>query len=117
KKFIAAAAVAALGFVRVASAADMPTKAPVMAAPTPVLSWTGFYLGFQGGAAWSKFTINEQASSGNNSLTAANSTKKSSGEVGIYGGYNYQFSQGFILGGEADFTWTRLSGGAPPFAL
>jgi outer membrane immunogenic protein len=117
KKFVAAAALAALGFVGVASAADMSTKVPVMAAPTPVFSWTGFYLGAQGGAAWSNSTIDEQASFGNNSGTATNSIKNNSGEVGIYGGYNYQFSQGFILGGEADFNWTHLSGVTPPFAL
>ena len=110
KKLVVAAAAAALGFVSVASAADMPTKAPVMAAPTPVFSWTGFYLGVQGGAAWSNSTIDEQASFGNNNFNAANySIKDRSGEVGIYGGYNYQFSQAFILGGEADFNWTHLS--------
>ena len=118
KKLVVAAAAAALGFVSVASAADMPTKAPVMAAPTPVFSWTGFYLGVQGGAAWSNSTIDEQASFGNNNFNAANySIKDRSGEVGIYGGYNYQFSQGFILGGEADFNWTHLSGVTPPFSL
>jgi outer membrane immunogenic protein len=117
KKFVVAAAVAALGFVGVASAADMPTKVPVMAAPTPVFSWTGVYLGAQGGAAWWRLTSNEKATIGNNSLTYANSTKDTSGEAGIYGGYNYQFSQGFILGGEADFNWTHLSGVTPPFEL
>lgn len=117
RKFVVAAAVAALGFVGVASAADMPTKAPVTAAPTPGSSWTGFYLGVQGGANWSNFSINEQASFGANSVTAANSMKNASGEAGIFGGYNYQFSQGFLLGGEADFNWTHLSGVTPPFAL
>jgi len=117
KKLVVATAIAALGFVGVASAADMPIKAPVMAAPAPALSWTGFYIGIQGGAAWSKFKINEQASFSSNSATAANSTAKSSGEAGIYAGYIYQFSQGFILGGEADFNWTHLSGASPPFEL
>lgn len=118
KKFVVAAAVSALGFVGVASAADMPTKVPVMAAPTPVFSWTGFYLGVQGGAARSNSAIDEQASFGNNSFSAANySIKDRSGEVGIYGGYNYQLNRVFLLGGEADFNWTRLSGIAPPFEL
>jgi outer membrane immunogenic protein len=115
KKFVVAAAVAALGFVGVASAADMPTKVPVMA-PTPVFSWTGFYLGVQGGAARSNSAIDEQASF-SNSLTANTPIKDTSGDVGIYGGYNYQFSRVFLLGGEADFNWTHLSGVAPPFAL
>src|SRR4026209_2004205 len=97
KKLVVAAAAGAPGVVSGARAAGMPTKAPVMAAPTPVFSWTGFYLGVQGGAAWSNSTIDEQASFGNNNFNAANySIKARSGEVGIYGGYNYQFSQGFI---------------------
>src|SRR3984957_20794797 len=33
-----------------AMAADMPVKA--MPAPAPVASWTGFYIGINGGGAW-----------------------------------------------------------------
>src|SRR3984957_2702554 len=33
-----------------AMAADMPVKA--MPAPTPVATWTGFYVGINGGGAW-----------------------------------------------------------------
>ena len=116
KKFVVAAAVAALGFVGVASAADIPAKAPVVA-PTPVFSWTGFYLGVQGGAARSNSAIDGQASFSTTIRNANYSIKDTSGDVGIYGGYNYQFSQVFLLGGEADFNWTRLSGIAPPFEL
>ena len=107
------AAVAVFGFASIASAAPV-SNAPVAA---PVYNWTGFYLGVQGGAASSVFTTSEQASFSTNSNAGAISAKDSSGEVGIYGGYNYQTSQGFILGGEADFNWTRLSAVTDPFAL
>jgi outer membrane immunogenic protein len=30
--------------------------------------------------------------------------------LGVFGGFNFQNSQGLILGGEADFNWTGLSG-------
>jgi len=44
-------AAAALGFTGTAYAADMPLlKAPPMAAP----SWTGFYIGVNGGGAWGR---------------------------------------------------------------
>ena len=45
---------AVLGFaiVQSASAADLPTKAPLMAPAAPV-SWTGFYVGVHAGAGWS----------------------------------------------------------------
>ena len=46
----ALAAVAVVGFASVASAADMPLKAPVI---TPAAySWTGFYVGANGGYGW-----------------------------------------------------------------
>jgi outer membrane immunogenic protein len=42
---------APLGVAGVASAADMPVKAP-KAAPPPAFDWNGFYIGVYGGAAW-----------------------------------------------------------------
>jgi outer membrane immunogenic protein len=120
KKIIAAAAVAACAsasVVSAASAADMPAKAPMMAAPAAGPNWTGFYAGIQGGANWSNFSVEEHAAFSTITAAATNSTKNASGEVGIYGGYNYQFSQGFVLGGEADFNWTHLSGTTPAFSL
>ena len=49
-KLILSAAIALLG-VSTASAADLPVKAPPMAAP-PVWNWTGFYIGGNVGGAW-----------------------------------------------------------------
>src|SRR5947208_16481115 len=49
KKIIAVAA-ALLGSASVASAADMAVKARPYAAPAPVFSWTGCYVGVHGGA-------------------------------------------------------------------
>ena len=47
---VAAAAVAAFGFVGAASAADMAVKAPIYKAPPVALyNWTGFYVGVQVG--------------------------------------------------------------------
>ena len=37
----------------IASAADLPVKAPVPA-PAPVYSWTGFYIGGHVGALWTR---------------------------------------------------------------
>src|SRR6185312_82427 len=45
-------AVLGLAIVQSASAADLPTKAPLMAPAAPV-SWTGFYVGVHAGAGWS----------------------------------------------------------------
>jgi len=53
KLLIAGAALAAL-IGTPALAADMPLKAPLPAAPA--WSWTGFYLGLNGGGAWGTST-------------------------------------------------------------
>jgi len=37
-----------------ASAADMPVKAAPVAAPAPVFTWTGCYIGVEGGGAWGR---------------------------------------------------------------
>ena len=48
KKLFVAAIAAASFFTAPAFAADMPVKA----APAPIFSWNGFYVGAYGGAAW-----------------------------------------------------------------
>lgn len=54
------AAVAAIGFASAATAADMPTKAPVYKAPAQFpINWTGFYVGGHVGAAWSHLTMTD----------------------------------------------------------
>lgn len=45
------AVAASLGFAQAASAADMPTKAP-MAPVAAAINWTGFYVGIEGGGQW-----------------------------------------------------------------
>jgi outer membrane immunogenic protein len=46
-----------LGVVQAASAADMPTKMPVKAAPIVApYNWTGFYVGVNAGGAWNRNT-------------------------------------------------------------
>lgn len=51
-QWVALAAVAAVSYAFVASAADMPIKAPVKT--PPVYSWTGCYVGAQAGYGWGK---------------------------------------------------------------
>jgi outer membrane immunogenic protein len=40
-----------------ARAADMAVKAPLVKAPPPAFSWTGCYLGANGGGAWTQTTM------------------------------------------------------------
>ena len=58
---LAIAAIAAL-LGTPALAADMDVKAS--APPPPAWSWTGFYIGVQGGAGWGTTTFNATSSNG-----------------------------------------------------
>jgi outer membrane immunogenic protein len=104
-----------LGLVGSALAADMPIKAPVVAANT----WTGFYLGIDGGGvrglnSTDSFT---QTGDGNNPgcifgcfdpvVFAKSPTWGGTG--GVYGGYNWQFDPSWVIGVEADWSKTALS--------
>src|SRR5262245_33191295 len=44
--------IAAVAFAQLASAADLPRKAPPAPPPPPPLSWTGFYVGVNAGGNW-----------------------------------------------------------------
>ena len=49
----AIAAVSTIALTQVASAADLPRKAPYYMPPLPpIYSWTGFYVGLNAGAGW-----------------------------------------------------------------
>src|SRR5580700_9201657 len=109
----------------VASAADMPVKAP-HAAPPPAFDWNGFYIGVYAGAAWM-----DQASTSDPCQTpsifpacvigangnffggfAPNATydMKSSFNGGGRIGYNWQPTPYTLLGLENDFGYLHLKG-------
>jgi outer membrane immunogenic protein len=94
KKVLLAALMA--GVASSAMAADLPTRkappAPAYYAP-PAFSWTGFYVGVNGGWAG--------GSSG------ADFGSPDGGLVGGTVGYNYQIGQ-FVVGLEGDWDWADL---------
>jgi outer membrane immunogenic protein len=99
---LACVGIAALGGV--AAAADLPPaggapyyKAPAVYAP-PAYTWSGFYLGINGGGAW-----------GTSSWTTPGSFDTSGGFVGGTIGYNYQMDQA-VLGVEGDIDWADING-------
>jgi outer membrane immunogenic protein len=96
------AAVAAIGFASVASAADMPAKAPVYkAAPVAMYNWTGFYVGLNAGGSWG-----HQDNSLVDTTTGITLLENSDHIDGFIGGgqigYNWQVNQ-WVFGLEADF--------------
>jgi hemoglobin/transferrin/lactoferrin receptor protein len=87
-----------LPFGRPASSRNMP--------------WTGFYLGAQAGYGFGAIDGTTTPIDGSaNAIAASESADQSL--AGIFGGaqagYNHQFSNGFVLGLEADFAYMRLA--------
>lgn len=102
-----------------ALAADLPMltrkAAPVFVPPPPVMSWTGFYIGVNGGYAGDQFKypfsgfLEEDGDTVINGAGNANLT--SSGFLGgAQAGYNYQFATSWVGGVEADIDATSITG-------
>jgi outer membrane immunogenic protein len=100
-------------------------KAPVYKAPppVPVYSWTGFYVGVEGGYAWRdrsvSFSPNDAAGAAGLGSTnplvspiaagpAGFTNKGSFG--GIEAGYNWQFDRSWVAGVEADINASDIHG-------
>lgn len=120
-----------------ASAADLPSikSAP---APTPLMTWTGFYAGLNVGAGTGSSPISISglpydpwAQSNNDfhrilnsasnpwwntetGLISMNSQSRSISQLGVIGGlqfgYNYQFANNIVVGAETDFQGSSING-------
>jgi outer membrane immunogenic protein len=111
KKFLLST-VALVAFAAPAAAADLAarpyTKALPPAAAT-VMSWTGFYIGVQGGGGWG--TSDETYFNAPNTATfvGTQSYDTSGGFAGGVVGYNWQ-SGAFVFGIEGDYHWADING-------
>jgi len=99
------------GFVGAASGADLPrtyAKAPAIVAP--VYDWSGFYIGLNGGGAWSHECLTITNVAGNavfpNSEGCHNAT---GGLAGGQIGYRWQTAS-WVFGVEAQGDWASLTG-------
>ena len=119
---------AAIALTQIASAADLPRKAPAYTAPPPpVFSWTGFYVGGNAGWGWLRdsgetFCINPAGilnGPGCNAQTATGDQIRGDGFIGgAQAGYNWQINN-WVLGVEADFQGADIKGSvaAPIFLV
>jgi outer membrane immunogenic protein len=102
--FLACVGVAAL--TGAAAAADLyrPAPAPYYKAPAyaPAYTWSGFYIGVNGGWGWG-------SSSWDSVSAPTGDFDISGGVVGGTLGYNYQFQQA-VLGVEGDVDWSDIDG-------
>ena len=99
---------ASLGFVQVASAADMPTKAPIVRAPMAVsYNWTGFYVGAQGGYGWGRSDETYLLTPNTATFIGSQAYDTNGGIAGRVFGYNWQHRM-FVLGAEGDINWSGV---------
>lgn len=103
KKFIAS--VIALGGVALAS--SVAAQSP----PPPVYTWTGFYIGVNGGGAsmvGPSRSYDDHALNTYFDVTLDPSSPIGS-VIGFHGGYNWQFAPNWLIGVEGDWNWSNLS--------
>jgi outer membrane immunogenic protein len=125
--FAGVAAVSTVALGQVASAADLPVKAPPpLVAPAPVSSWTGWYVGLNAGWVGANADPNTNAvvlpnsttsfpiNDANIAATATNQfNNRSNGFLGgAQFGYNYQFSPLVVAGLEADIQGSTANSNA-----
>lgn len=109
KILLGTVALAALGFAAPAVAADLGGRAPVYAkAPAmavAVYNWTGFYIGAQIGAAWTK----APNSFGPGVFVPEAAADGSGMKLGGHAGYNFQAGS-IVFGIEGDLEWANIKG-------
>src|SRR5450631_2982803 len=116
-KSIFVAAAAFVGLASTAFAADMPMAAPYTKAPVfapVVFSWTGCYIGVEGGGNWGQSQQTARSGDFVGSPITGN-FNLSGGIVGGTLGCNYQVSN-VVLGIENDYSWTNKQGTAQNLA-
>jgi len=109
KLLMAAAALVAFALSGIANAADLALPpAPPLIVPAPVLSWTGPYVGLNGGGGWG--TTNHTFTGVAAGLSASTGNFKITGGLaGGTWGYNYQIGA-WVFGAESDLDWANIRG-------
>ena len=116
KKLLVACIAAAALYGAPALAADMPVKAPPLP-PAPVYGWTGSYVGVNIGYSWGRSSSDYSAVSANNGFVPETTSDSANINEVIGGGqvgYNYQFSQSYLAGIEADIQASGERGSGDP---
>lgn len=117
KRFAFACFALALGAAN-ASAADIAAR-PYAKAPSsvvsPAYSWSGFYVGVHGGGGWSRgdgFADPLPSPAAFNRAADAFALDGSGAVAGVHAGYNWQVAPTWLLGVEADWSWTDINASA-----
>jgi outer membrane immunogenic protein len=95
------------GSGQIASAADLPVRAPMVAAPVP-FSWTGFYVGGHLGGGWGTKEWSNEVDPAGSSPGFLGGATVNGALGGLQAGYNYQINSVVVLGIEGDFSWADV---------
>ncbi len=107
------AAASTMALTQIASAADLPRKAPVYTPPpAPVYNWTGFYAGVNVGFGGNNFKYPFDATDGVTTVSGEAEVHSSGFLGGGQIGYNWQFAPTWVAGLEADFQGAGIDGTA-----
>ena len=119
-RIAAFATVAVTAFATVASAADMPTKAPIHRAPLATFyNWSGCYIGVNAGGGWArtKFTNTANTTAFGHLDPGESFTYTYDGFVGGgHAGCNYQVNQ-WVFGIEGSLDGSSIKGDATDLAI
>jgi outer membrane immunogenic protein len=105
--FLGASLIAIAASTAAAQAADLgyqpPPVTPDYSVPQQIFSWNGGYIGIQGGYDWTRVKADD----------GAGTFSANGWQGGIYGGYNFQAANNFVLGveGDANLKSTRGNNG------
>jgi outer membrane immunogenic protein len=95
-RFLGASLIAIAAGTAGAQAADLgyqpPPTTPDYAVPQQIFSWNGAYIGLQGGYAWTGVDPDD----------GVGSFSANGWQGGVYGGYNFQAANNFVVGIEGD---------------
>ena len=87
----------------VVQAGDLPVRAPANYAP--YYDWSGYYAGVFGGGSHGLWTV-DLARNNNHGHTEQGADGLA---IGVYGGYNYQLANRFVIGAELDLGHSSAS--------
>lgn len=112
-----------LGVAQAASAADMPVKMPVKAAPVAApYNWTGCYVGGNGGWKWERARTSANSDANTATLgtlgpitapadaTDIEAVNAGSVALGAQAGCLWQNADSWVWGVEGNFDWTNVHG-------
>ena len=113
---VAAAAAILLASTAAGSAADLAVKAPY-AAPAPLFTWTGFYIGGHVGAGWgtTETSLDSASATGLGTLPVGLAVAQNSRSGFLGGGQiGYNFQSGWaVFGVQADIAGMDIKGTTP----